>query len=103
MKFQSLLMLAVTIAGTAMISAACQAPSPPTQETAVSPAQAQNTDMPDAPTSDSNAVSESYRRPEAANQKPEAVPAPRNRKRPDRRTKTRITTEVAETATDVET
>ncbi len=47
MKFKSLSLLAVTIAGTAMFSAACQAPSPRTQENSGAPAQ--NTEMPDTP------------------------------------------------------
>jgi Spy/CpxP family protein refolding chaperone len=47
MHFKSLPMLAVTIAGTAMIAAACQAPSSQTQQPPVSSAQAQQTGIPD--------------------------------------------------------
>ncbi|HEY9635531.1 MAG TPA: Spy/CpxP family protein refolding chaperone [Coleofasciculaceae cyanobacterium] len=51
MKFKSVPLLAVTIAVTAMISAGCQAPNPPAQETPVSSAPAQNTEKPNTPTS----------------------------------------------------
>lgn len=47
MKFKSVPLLAVTIAGTAMILAACKAPNPPTQEASGSSTQPQNTEMPD--------------------------------------------------------
>jgi Spy/CpxP family protein refolding chaperone len=47
MKFKSVPLLAVTIAGTAMILAACKAPNQPEQQATGSSAQAQNTEMPD--------------------------------------------------------
>jgi Spy/CpxP family protein refolding chaperone len=49
MKFKSIPLLAVTIAGVAMTLAACQAQSSLTQEPSGSPAQTQNTDRPDTP------------------------------------------------------
>ncbi|HEY9605801.1 MAG TPA: hypothetical protein V6C85_29615 [Allocoleopsis sp.] len=49
MYFKSLPLLAVTIAGVAMISAACQAPSSQTQQPPVSSAQAQQSGMSDTP------------------------------------------------------
>ena len=51
MKFKSIPILALTIAGTAMILAACQSPTPSTQATAASQDQAQNTENPDTSTS----------------------------------------------------
>lgn len=51
MYFKSLPLLAVTIAGVAMISTACQAPSSQTQQPSASPAQAQQSGMPDPLTS----------------------------------------------------
>jgi len=50
MKFKSVPLLAVAIASTAMILAACKAPSSPTQQATTSSAQAQTTEMPDAST-----------------------------------------------------
>lgn len=50
MHFKSFPLLAVTIAGTAMIVAACQAPSSQTQQPPLSPAQAQQSGMPDTST-----------------------------------------------------
>lgn len=44
MKFKTVPMLAVTIAGTAMILAACQSPNPSNQADPTSPDQAQNTE-----------------------------------------------------------
>lgn len=57
MKAKSILLLAVTIAGTAVISTACQAPPSQSQDNSASSAQAQNTEAPDtstAPDSGSN-------------------------------------------------
>lgn len=48
MKLKSLSLLAVTIAGIAMVSAACQAPSPQAKEDSGSP-QTQNAEKPDNP------------------------------------------------------
>ena len=64
MKFKSLALLAVTVAGTAMLAAACQSPTPQAQDTA-SPAQAQNTEAPDnAPSrASSNGYSQGDRLP----------------------------------------
>lgn len=50
MKFKSIPLLALTIASTAMILAACQSPTPSTQAAPASQDQAQNTESPDTST-----------------------------------------------------
>jgi Spy/CpxP family protein refolding chaperone len=53
MKVKSLPVLAVTLAGTALMVAACKSPSSPTQEGSASSVPAQKSEMPDTPASPS--------------------------------------------------
>ncbi len=61
MKFKSISMLAVTIAGTAMMLAACQSPNASTQAAPASPDQAQTTEAPDTATPPDSGSTDSMR------------------------------------------